>query len=225
MPSKTGPELSKVLASRRGSFAAVLSAPAERSRRVDLSPCPEASALAETLAAQLPPGCFGVGCYLEDRQVYRSRLFNPGDQEPRTIHLGVDLWLPAGSPVFAPLEGLVHSLGNNDKGLDYGGTVILRHDLDGCVFHTLYGHLAWNSLAGLREGGPVTSGQQLGLLGTPEQNGGWEPHLHFQIIEDMEGKRGDYFGVAQASRLEWYARNCPDPQLILGALVPASCGA
>ena len=50
-------------------------------------------------------GCqFAVGGYGEDRLIYRSDLFQSGS-EPRTIHLGVDLWVPPGTPVSAPVDG------------------------------------------------------------------------------------------------------------------------
>ncbi len=53
------------------------------------------------------------GGYLEQRNIYkRSAYFNSKNQA-RNIHLGIDLWLPAESKVFAPLDATVHSFKNN----------------------------------------------------------------------------------------------------------------
>ena len=108
----------------------------------------------------------GIGGYLEDRHLYRkSPLFNDGKGEPRSLHLGVDLWTKAGTPVLAPLDGTVHSFQHNDAMLDYGATIILEHDIGGLRFWTLYGHLSRDSLEGLEEGRSVERGQVIALLG------------------------------------------------------------
>src|SRR5690606_22350572 len=131
--------------------------------------------------------------------------FRPFGSEPRTLHLGIDLFQPAGAPVFAPLDGTVHSFADNDLPLDYGPTVLLEHRPDGCPpFFTLYGHLSRASLDGLAEGRPVAKGERIGALGTPDENGGWAPHLHFQLVTDLLARRGDFPGVGTVSeRAVW----------------------
>jgi len=52
-------------------------------------------------------------------------------------------------------------------------------------------------------------------FGEPNENGHWPPHLHFQIILDMELKQGDYPGVCKYSERQKYLANCPDPDFIL----------
>ena len=54
----------------------------------------------------------------------------------------------------------------------------------------------------------------IGIGGT-EVNGDYAPHLHFQIIKDIEGFEGDYPGVSSQNNLAYYSDNCPDPNLIL----------
>jgi murein DD-endopeptidase MepM/ murein hydrolase activator NlpD len=152
-----------------------------------------------------------VGGYDEDRVVYRASALFGTEEEPRTVHLGVDVWTDAGTPLRAPLAAEVHSRAVNDRFGDYGGTVILGHD----GFYTLYGHLAHRSVAGLREGQAIAAGEVFAWLGAPEENGGWPPHLHFQRIEDMLDFRGDFPGVARRSeRARWLAL-CPDPMDLL----------
>jgi peptidoglycan LD-endopeptidase LytH len=163
-------------------------------------------------------GCtYGIGGYHELRNLYaRSTVFN--GEEPRRLHLGVDIWGPAGTPVFAPLAGMVHSLAYNGGFGDYGATLILQHQLEGTLFHTLYGHLSLASLQGKKAGQTISIGERIAAFGPPEENGSWPPHLHFQIIEDMEGMHGDYPGVSRLSEKEKYLHNCPDPGLMLRRL-------
>lgn len=162
---------------------------------------------------------YGIGGYKENRVVYQQHpLFNNNEEEPRSIHLGIDIWGDAGTLIYAPLNGTVHSFANNDRQGDYGGTIILQHNLSGLVFHSLYGHLSTNSLDGLAKGKKIAKGDLMAILGTAGENGGWPPHLHFQLILDMEGREGDYPGVCKPGEKEKYALNCPDPDLILGMM-------
>lgn len=156
----------------------------------------------------------GAGGYLEKRIIYsRSETF--GGTEPRCIHLGIDLWAPAFTPIFAPLGGKIHSLKDNNAYGDYGPTVILEHQLEGITFFTLYGHLSRRSLSDLEKEQWIPRGTPFTELGPAPENGDWPPHLHFQIILDMMGKAGDFPGVAAPSELEKYKCICPDPNLIL----------
>lgn len=158
---------------------------------------------------------YGIGGYDEHRTIYnRSAHFDTGE-EPRRLHLGVDIWAAAGTPVYNFYTAEVHSFANNDQFGDYGGTVILKYQLDDLTIHALYGHLSTSSLSGLNEGMIIPTGHQFATFGIPEENGHWPPHLHFQLIWDMEGKKGDYPGVCQFSIKTTFLANCPDPGLIL----------
>ncbi|MDP9046687.1 MAG: peptidoglycan DD-metalloendopeptidase family protein [Bacteroidota bacterium] len=158
---------------------------------------------------------YGIGGYMEHRTLYsRSVLFDAGD-EPRRLHLGMDIWGSAGTPVYSPLPGTVHSFNDNDNFGDYGPTIILQHDLDGLQLYSLYGHLNRDSLQGLLAGKPISANQQIGRLGEAAENGHWPPHLHFQLMFDMERMQGDYPGVCRFSEKEKHLKNIPDPQLIL----------
>ncbi len=157
----------------------------------------------------------GAGGYGEDRVLYKVSSLFAGQGEPRSVHLGVDLWLPAGTPVFAPLSGRVHSFQDNNNFLDYGPAIVLEHVLFGVRFHTLYGHLSRKSLEGLFAGKEISRGEEFASLGETGENGQWPPHLHFQVISDMLGKVGDFPGVAKPSEAKEYLALCPDPNLIL----------
>ncbi|MBD1385599.1 peptidoglycan DD-metalloendopeptidase family protein [Mucilaginibacter rigui] len=158
---------------------------------------------------------YGVGGYMEHRTIYtRSTLFDT-DDEPRRLHLGIDIWGDAGTPVYAPLVGTVHSFADNDNFGDYGPTIILQHDLDGLVLYSLYGHLSRKDLNGLQVGQSIGINQQIAGLGNAAENGHWPPHLHFQLMLDIGDANGDYPGVGRYSQMEQYLQNIPDPELIL----------
>ena len=168
---------------------------------------------------------YGIGGYGEYRSVYsRSKLFDARNSplgnlgeiaEPRRLHLGIDIWGKPNTPVMAPLDGIVHSFSSNNNYGDYGVTIILSHQLEGSTFYTLYGHLSLNSIKNLQVGDTIRKGDVFGEFGIPIENGHWPPHLHFQVIIDIEGWIGDYPGVCKFSEKEAYLANCPDPDLIL----------
>jgi murein DD-endopeptidase MepM/ murein hydrolase activator NlpD len=173
---------------------------------------------------QLKGYTYGVGGYNELRTVYsRSTVFNTAD-EPRRLHLGIDIWGPAGTVVYAPIGGIVHSFAFNDNYGDYGATIILQHQLDGFSFNTLYGHLSLDNITGIREGLYISRGQAFAHFGEPQENGHWPPHLHFQVIENMEKMKGDYPGVCKFSEQEYYLSNSPDADLILQMMQKAEAG-
>ena len=162
---------------------------------------------------------YGIGGYNEHRTIYsRSPVFDTENAEPRRLHLGTDIWGAAGTPVYAPLPGTVHSVGFNSAFGDYGATFILQHVIAGTIFHTLYGHLSLHSIEDKKEGQSIEKGDWIAAFGEPAENGQWPPHLHFQIIIDMQGWKGDYPGVCKYSEREKYLSNCPNPDLILNLM-------
>lgn len=158
---------------------------------------------------------FLMGGYNELRNMYsRSSLFDQ-KEEPRRLHIGLDIWGAAGEPVFAFMGGMVHSIGWNDRLGDYGATIILLHQLEGLPFYTLYGHLAKRDIEHLASGQYITRGQEFAHFGEPEDNGHWPPHLHFQVISDVGMYEGDFPGVVRLSESRQWLDNCPDPELIV----------
>lgn len=185
---------------------------------------------------------FLIGGYNELRVIYRrSELFNSqktvrsidgpvrvndstlnssGEQhdpeaEPRRHHIGTDIWGAIGTPVYAFMGGMVHSFSFNDNYGDYGATLILAHQLDSVSFYTLYGHISLRDINYINEGDYVVRGQEIAHFGDKDENGHWPPHLHFQIIGDLELYEGDYPGVCRYSERKKYLINCPDPDLVL----------
>ena len=156
------------------------------------------------------------GGYQEIRNLYqRSTVFKNNTSDERNIHIGLDLWIKAGTKVLAALDGQLHSFQNNTALGDYGPTLILEHKIGSYTFYTLYGHLSLDSLKDKKIGDKVKKGAMIATLGNPPINGDYAPHLHFQIIIDMENKKGDYPGVCSINDLNFYSENCPNPNLLL----------
>lgn len=169
----------------------------------------------------------GIGRYDEVRWCYAGETFRTERDERdewRTVHIGLDLFQRPGSPVRAPLPGIVHSFADNADRLDYGPTIILEHEVPAAEagptaalrFWTLYGHLSRESLEGLAEGDRIERGEVLGHMGDRPVNGDWPPHLHFQLIADLLGHRGTFPGVAPPSQREVWLGVSPDPSSLLG---------
>jgi 4-aminobutyrate aminotransferase-like enzyme/Ser/Thr protein kinase RdoA (MazF antagonist) len=182
----------------------------------------DTSALASRIVDEMrrENASIGVGRYNEARMLYTSPLFGADAsplEERRTIHLGMDFFAEPGTPVHAPLEGVVHMLANNTAPLDYGPLVILKHDLkEAGEFFTLYGHLTADTIARLKSGQRIARGEKFGCVGTADENGGWPPHLHFQIILDLLDMDANFPGVAFASQRAVWTGLSPDPNLLIG---------
>ena len=172
----------------------------------------------------------GAGGYDEARLIYaapRSRAATVLD-ERRTVHIGLDLTMPAGSPLYAPFDGVVHGFEDAAARLDYGPVIVLRHEIAGdepLTFYTLYGHLSRQSLAGLHVGQAVKAGEPFAAIGPAPENGDWWPHVHVQIITDLLDVPCNFNGVAPASQRRTWLSSVPDPNLMLGHPVRALCPA
>ncbi len=159
---------------------------------------------------------FGIGGYMEPRAIYqRSEVFGKSKENFRNVHLGIDIWAKAGQPIYAPIDGKVHSFQDNGTFGNYGPVIILEHQLLGEVFYSLYGHLKRSDLVGLEKGQRISAGRVFCHIGSYPENGDWPPHLHFQLIADLEGNEGDYPGVCASKDIEKYRNNCPDPKVLL----------
>ncbi|QYX55752.1 aminotransferase class III-fold pyridoxal phosphate-dependent enzyme [Roseovarius sp. SCSIO 43702] len=159
---------------------------------------------------------YGMGPYGEVRSVYTSEQFaDAASPERRTRHMGIDVFGPAGTPVLAPLDGRVRRATYNADPLDYGNLLILEHETaDGLPFFTLYGHLAGEGLA--TEGATVRAGDTIARFGDWHENGGWSPHLHFQVMSTMLSQSDNFFGVGHDSHWDIWSDICLDPLPLLG---------
>ncbi len=185
----------------------------------DQKPDPEKASKAWFRRIQRAGAEIGIGRYNEARIVYTADHYqstNNEFDERRTIHLGIDLFKEAQTPIYAPATGSVYVLEFSNHPMDFGGLIILKHQMDDETFYTLYGHLSQDSVHSLQLGQKISKGQPFAYLGTPKENGGWIPHLHFQVIADLLDQSASFWGVAPASQRDVWLSICPDPNLILG---------
>ncbi|MHA2026078.1 MAG: aminotransferase class III-fold pyridoxal phosphate-dependent enzyme [Candidatus Thorarchaeota archaeon] len=160
----------------------------------------------------------GIGRYNEPRLIYSGDQYISQGGESRTVHIAIDLFVESGTPVLSVYDGVVHSFQDNARPYDNGPTIVIEHNTaqDGPPFYILYSHMTRDSLDGLSIGTSVKKGEQIGRVGEYPDNGGWPPHLHFQLIVDMMDQKGDLFGVAPPSKRNVWLSICPDPNLVLG---------
>lgn len=162
----------------------------------------------------------GVGRWDEPRPLYLAPPFLDGPHPThgaRTVHMGIDLWVPAGTPLYAPLDGVVASMGELPGAGDYGPTVLLRHQPPGGPgFFTLWGHLDPEVLGRLGPGDPVPAGALVARVGPRPVNGDWPPHLHLQVALDDLGRGHDLPGVVHPDQREAWREVFPNPALLAG---------
>lgn len=90
-----------------------------------------------------------------------------------SMHTGVDIAAPKGTPIYASEEGVVTLAGWSGS---YGRCVLIDHE-NGVV--TRYAH---QSKIIVKVGQRVEQGQIIGYVGSTGRSTG--PHLHFEIIEN-----------------------------------------
>lgn len=157
---------------------------------------------------------FGIGRYNEKRVgMYTSELF----AGRRDIHMGIDIGAPVGTPIHAFYEGEIFLFGNNDREGDYGFTLITKHHFAKRSLFALFGHLNAKSIEGKKVGQKISAGDVIAWIGDRHENGGWNPHLHFQLCLE-EPKICDMPGAVSDEQREEALKIYPDPRLILGAL-------
>lgn len=157
---------------------------------------------------------WGIGKYDEKRsQMYLAEQFN----RERNVHMGIDIWTKAGAPVYSFWDGTVAYVQDNDQPGDYGPTIVVRYNIEEQVIYALYGHLSRESHEMVSVGRPVKKGRKIATLGDKRVNGGWAPHLHFQLsLEDP--KEADMDGVVAPQERAEALKKFPDPRLVLGDL-------
>ena len=163
------------------------------------------------------PNAILAGGYLEPRPIYNSsdydKLGNNGS-ESRTIHLGIDYWLPKHTPVHALFDGEVVIAANDAGDKEYGGLVVLKHITPNFDFYSLYGHLTVASATSHKVGDIIKKGEHIAILGNYPENGNWAPHLHFELILSLMDYKIDFPGVAYHKQIEVWKSLCPDPNLL-----------
>ena len=134
------------------------------------------------LEAEMAQGgqSWGVAPYLERRDT----LLGDCPQmvaEQRFLHLGLDVIVPLGTPLHAPLDAEVETTGYETGEGNYGGYVLLKHANPRFeTFYSLYGHLCKTKLPA--NGKTFAAGEAFAAIGDFHENGNWFHHTHIQVI-------------------------------------------
>ncbi|MCC2650903.1 MAG: aminotransferase class III-fold pyridoxal phosphate-dependent enzyme [Microvirga sp.] len=126
----------------------------------------------------------GLGPWGERRVIYTAPFFESvlAAGKRRNVHLGLDIFAPAGTEMFTPLAATVVAATINPEPQDYGGLILLEHEPEpGLRFWTLWGHLDHASIRERRVGERLDAGSFVARLGDYAENGGWVPHVHLQL--------------------------------------------
>tara|TARA_B100000579_G_scaffold174045_1_gene141911 strand:+ start:3257 stop:3838 length:582 start_codon:yes stop_codon:yes gene_type:complete len=157
---------------------------------------------------------FSIGKYDEYRPgVYNTDLFNGN----RNIHVGIDIGGPVGTPCMSFMDGKIYDFGYNSEAGDYGNVVLTEHKISGKLIWALYGHLDSESIMNKSKGQSIEKGEIIGHFGDEQVNGGWEPHLHFQL-SFVKPETHDLPGVVAKEERESALKKYPDPRLVLGPI-------
>tara|TARA_B100001250_G_scaffold403327_1_gene417701 strand:+ start:574 stop:1194 length:621 start_codon:yes stop_codon:yes gene_type:complete len=169
---------------------------------------------------------YQIGRYDEHRpNMYTNELFS-GDRE---LHVGIDIGAPLGTEIHAFSDGVVHSVGINSEDGSYGPTIITEHLIKLPIavgsnellpvrkVWALHGHLSTESLDSVHQGMSINKGEVFARIGGEDENGGWPPHLHFQLSY-TEPQNNDLPGVVTLSDRDEALAIYPDPRLVLGHL-------
>ncbi len=157
---------------------------------------------------------FSIGKYNEVRpNMYNADIF----EGVRNIHMGVDIGGPVGTPCMAFADGEISHFGYNPEPGDYGHVIITKHNISGTTVWALYGHLDSTSVKDKSFGQIMNKGEVIALFGARHENGGWEPHLHFQLSL-LEPETHDLPGVVAPEDRAQALLDYPDPRLVLGPI-------
>jgi murein DD-endopeptidase MepM/ murein hydrolase activator NlpD len=161
---------------------------------------------------------YGIGRYNERRPgMYATALFGPDSLNARDIHIGIDIAAPINTPVHAFFDGKIFLTAVNPSAGDYGGTVITEHELGEHKLWALHGHLSHASVTAHEPGAVIHRGDVIGWVGSEAENGGWNPHLHFQLSW-AKPERCDLPGAVNEKDLAHALETYPDPRLVLGSI-------
>ena len=166
---------------------------------------------------------WGFGGWGEDRALYQSHPFFRDKGGDHSIHLGMDIWLPAETPIYVPFTGTVHGFKDNSNDHEYGPSIITEHRIGDVPFYILFSHLSSNALDGIKEGALMRSGDQVATVATEKESIELPPHVHVQLITDMAGHGADFPEVAKLSEKNKYLNLCHNPESLLSPFMVKTC--
>ncbi|MGD8456866.1 MAG: aminotransferase class III-fold pyridoxal phosphate-dependent enzyme [Anaerolineales bacterium] len=163
--------------------------------------------------AEPPIKSIGIGRYNQPRFLYTSEDFSPTNhisETPANLHMGIDLFVPPGTPILAPLDGTVYAV--KDR------IIVLQHEFKGgkVRFYSLYKHACPALVEGDLIGKDFKRGEVISRVCDLPEDAILPSHLHVQLITDLLDMGADFPPFGEPSRREVWLSLCPDPNLLLG---------
>ena len=155
------------------------------------------------------PFPYQIGRYDEVRWHVSHELFG-GD-----LHVGIDIGAPVGEPIHSFDKGVVYSLGVNAEDGSYGPTIIVEYELEESQFGLFAVTCRWNLSTWFTRYG-CRRGPSYATVDDKSVNGGWEPHLHFQL--SWEKPEGNDIPGCSKRRPGVGPRKVSNPRMVLGPL-------
>ena len=154
-----------------------------------------------------------VSGYLEDRTSL-LRKYPQMVKENRVYHLGVDVTGPLGTDIYAPISGEVAQSYYEEGDGNYGGLIVLKHEINDCIFYSLYGHLNRNILP--KVGDKINKGDKFAKIGDFHENGNWFHHVHLQVFTE-DGYNNGWVSKGYCSGKDFVKidKFCPNPNFLL----------
>jgi murein DD-endopeptidase MepM/ murein hydrolase activator NlpD len=163
---------------------------------------------------QKPTHRITIGRYNEKRPyLYHQSMFD----NSRHYHMGIDLGAPAGTNIHAFDDGEIFLFTEHKTPGDYGPTIITKHQIEGIDLYALHGHLSKDSLTQIKCGQQIKKGEVFATIGDQFENGGWPPHVHFQLSYKAP-KTANMPGVVSEQDLKSALSIYPDPRIVLGPI-------
>lgn len=160
----------------------------------------------------------GVTWSLSGDRENRVALYRQNEKymrEGRTVHIGLDINAPAGTPLHAPLDATVVDAQYEEGAGNYGWMCVLRCEIGGGKppFYLLFGHLAEEGLA--PAGTKLCAGDVFAKIGDFHENGNWFNHTHLQVLTkrafDMDWNKG----LVRPDEVATLDEFCPSPMPLL----------
>lgn len=152
---------------------------------------------------------WGIGKYLEERGTL-LRHFPQMIGEGRTYHAGLDIVVPEGFVLRAPVDAKVVMAGKEEGLGNYGGYALLRHENETEPLYSFYGHLDAAHIVDNDQ--MLRAGEQFGSVGGGEDSGGWFTHAHMQMITERGLREfGCFKGYVRGEEVEGLTGVFPSP--------------
>lgn len=155
------------------------------------------------------------GGWMEDRSIVWSDTYLR--ETGNFLHLADDFNVPAGTMVFCVADGPIVHMGTDSplKG-GWGGHIVQKIQFHGKPHALIYCHLGF--MQPRDTPCDISKGDFIGLVGNKSENGGWGPHLHLQLVADIDDVTDwahfmdkEIDGYGKVSDIEYWAKRCPDP--------------